>query len=128
LISPLTVKVTLPFALCCPVSDSEELFSASHLLSEKDFQKVMGFVAVHLVFRSRLVTMNGGNLLPVMLSNWLDGALNNACQQMLVSSMDPITEGLKKALLLSKPVAEQVSAVSCATPRLFLWGAKTKHV
>jgi hypothetical protein len=104
-----TKKVTLAFSCFCPVSDSEDMGSIS-ILAEKEFNKVMGFVAVMLVFRSRVVTMHGGGVaaLPPIFANWLDGLLNNAAQQMPVTSMEKITEELKKALLLSKPVGEQV--------------------
>jgi hypothetical protein len=104
-----TKKVTLAFACLFPVSDSEDMGSVN-ILAEKDFQKVMCLVAVMLVFRSRVVTINGGGIvaLPPMFANWLEGLLNDAAQQMPISSMDKLTEELKKALLLSKPVGEQV--------------------
>jgi hypothetical protein len=82
-------------------------------MSEKEFSKVMGYVSVHLVLQTRLVTMNGGNLLPMSLSSWLHELANNACQQTAITVMDGITDELKKALLLSKPVGEQVSCVFC---------------
>jgi hypothetical protein len=94
------------------------------ILAEKDFNRVMSFVAVVLVFKSRVITMNGGDVksLPPLFSNWLDGLLNDAAQQLPVSTMDTITDGLKKALLLSKPVGEQVCSHIPGPPCKLLLG------
>jgi hypothetical protein len=71
----------------------------------------MGYVSVHLVMQTRLLTMNGGNLLPLSLSTWLNELTNNASQHTSMTVMNATTDELKKALLLSKPVGEQVSCV-----------------
>jgi hypothetical protein len=77
-------------------------------MTEKEFEKIMQFVGLIMVFKSRLVTMNGGDNLPNKLQTWLDGLLENAAQQMNITSIEQVTESLKKALLVSKPLSEQV--------------------
>jgi len=98
------------FVFLLKVSDDETL-AVGHPVPEKDVEKILVFVTLMMRFKSRLVTLNGGDpsALAQPLVEWIDGMLSNGAQQLSIESMVVHSEELKKALQIQKPIAEQVS-------------------